>query len=168
MTRGGCGVRCRYIDGLKDDGNYMVPSTPEDESSGNALFDFGSAHGTPLSPTTGEPVRACASCAPLRLRHPTCVCVHARAGADLQGAAAAGAHSRARTLSQVPGHLAAQYWQKTGTSEEHFPDEIYQFDIEGIRRCARTHARAHTHKSVAVWCCVHMDVCVNRLEDGNM
>ena len=80
-----------YIDGLEDDGKYMRPSTPEDESSGNALFDFGNGNGLPLSKSTGEP---------------------------------------------EPGllHNAARRWRKTGTSEEHFPNEIYQFDVDGIRR----------------------------------
>jgi len=77
-----------YIDGLEDDGQFMVPSTPADESSGNALFDFGNGNGVPLSKSSGEP---------------------------------------------VPGLLPAKYWQKTGTSEEHFPNDINQFDIEGIR-----------------------------------
>jgi hypothetical protein len=84
----------RYIDGLKDDGQYMVPSTPEDETSGNALFDFGNGNGVPLAKSNGEP---------------------------------------------LPGHLPAQYWQKTGTSEEHFPNEIYQFDIDGIRELEDGH-----------------------------
>jgi len=37
-------------------------------------------------------------------------------------------------MAQVPGHLPLDYWKRTGTSEKHFPNEIYQFDIEGIRR----------------------------------
>jgi hypothetical protein len=84
----------RYIDGLEDDGQYMVPSTPADETSGNALFDFGNGNGVPLAKSNGEP---------------------------------------------VPGHLPAQYWQKTGTSESHFPNEINQFDIEGIRELEDGH-----------------------------
>jgi hypothetical protein len=78
-------LACRYVDGLKDDGQYMVPETPDDISSGNALFDFGSAHGTPLSKTTGEPVRPRGSYTPL-FTHSympicacACVCVRVRA-----------------------------------------------------------------------------------------
>lgn len=69
-------VTCRYIDGLKDDGQYMVPETPEDDSSGNALFDFGSARGLPLSKTTGEPVRPRTSYTPLFTHSymPICAC----------------------------------------------------------------------------------------------
>ena len=78
-----------YIDGLEDDGRYMVPATPDADSSGNALFDFGPEGGLPLSKTTGEPVK---------------------------------------------GHLPDHRFRRTGTSEEHFPNEIYQFDIDGIRR----------------------------------
>lgn len=77
------------IDGLEDDGRYMVPATPDADSSGNALFDFGPEGGLPLSKTTGEPVK---------------------------------------------GHLPDHRFRRTGTSEEHFPNEIYQFDIDGIRR----------------------------------
>lgn len=44
-----------YISGLEDDGKYMVPEAADPESSGNALFDFGSADGTPTDPDTRLP-----------------------------------------------------------------------------------------------------------------
>ena len=45
----------RTINGLKDDGKFMVPSVAADKSSGNALFDFGRMDGTATDPETGMP-----------------------------------------------------------------------------------------------------------------
>jgi hypothetical protein len=45
----------RTIDGLEDDGKYMVPLTPASRSSGNALFDFGRYDGTATNRETGMP-----------------------------------------------------------------------------------------------------------------
>ncbi|KAJ1489296.1 hypothetical protein T484DRAFT_1780407 [Baffinella frigidus] len=43
------------INGLKDDGKFMVPAVPADRSSGNALFDFGRMDGTATDMETGMP-----------------------------------------------------------------------------------------------------------------
>jgi hypothetical protein len=46
-------------------------------------------------------------------------------------------------MAQVPGHLPLDYWKRTGTTEKHFPNEVYQFDIEGIRRFVFFHLFFH-------------------------
>lgn len=110
-------VARRYIDGLEDDGQYMVPSTPADESSGNSLFDFGSAHGTPLSKSTGEPVRPDASSTPLftHAYMPICAfaCVLRRQVFLLTPACyGAGPRTSAPGLLEEDGHLGEAFPQR--------------------------------------------------------
>mmetsp|Transcript_45891 Transcript_45891/g.71900 ORF Transcript_45891/g.71900 Transcript_45891/m.71900 type:complete len:184 (-) Transcript_45891:54-605(-) len=44
-----------YINGLQDDGKYMVPYEGDEETSGNSLFDFGLEGGTKVDPETRMP-----------------------------------------------------------------------------------------------------------------